>query len=145
MVKEIKKGQITILNAHGLTLEEKRSFYIESLQLLLKLRLEEKIKPLYLIIEEAENLKGEVLNQVVVEGRKIGIFVCLITTHPSELGGKVLSQMGYQIIGKTTDKEDIEYLANMAGTANASSDMALGEWIVNGISNNRPDFKVCLS
>ena len=135
--KEVRKGQMTILNAQGLSPEEKRSFYLESLQLLLKLRMEEKIKPLFLIIEEVENLKGEVLNQVVAEGRKIGIFVCLLTTNPSELGGKILSQMGHQIMGKTTNKEDIENLSNMAGAANVLPDLAVGKWIINRISNNR--------
>jgi hypothetical protein len=47
--------------------------------------------------------------------------------------------MGNQIIGKTTDKEDMEYLANMAGTANGSlPSLTLGEWIINGITANRP-------
>jgi DNA helicase HerA-like ATPase len=136
--KEVRKGNLTILNAQGLTPEEKRSFFLDSLQLLLKLRLEEKIKPLFLIIEEAENLKGAVLNQVVAEGRKTGIFVCLLTTNSAALGGKILSQMGYQIIGKTTNKEDIEYLSNMIGAANALPDLAVDEWIINGVSNNRP-------
>jgi DNA helicase HerA-like ATPase len=137
ITKEIRKGQTTILNASGLTQQEKRSFYTDALQLLLKLRLEGKIKHLFIVIEEAENLKGETLDRVVAEGRKIGMFVCLLTTHPTELGGKILSQMGNQIIGKTTDKEDIEYLANMAGTADSLSNLALGEWIVNGINANR--------
>ncbi len=135
---EVKKGQTTILNAKDLAPEEKRSFYLESMQLLLKLRLEEKINPLFLIIEEAENLKGELLNRVVAEGRKIGIFVCLLTTSPTELGGKILSQMGYQIMGKITNKEDIEYLSNMIGATNALPELGVGEWIINGISNNRP-------
>jgi DNA helicase HerA-like ATPase len=137
IAKEIKKGQTTILNAHGLKPQEKLLCFTEALQILIKLRLEEKSKPLLIIIEEAENLKGETLDQVVAEGRKIGLFVCLLTTHPTELGGKILSQMGNQIIGKTTDREDIEYLTNMAGTANSLSNMAFGEWIVNGISANR--------
>jgi DNA helicase HerA-like ATPase len=136
--KEVRNGQMIILNAQGLAPEEKRSFFLESLQLLLKLRLEEKIKPLFLIIEEAENLKLEVLNQVVAEGRKIGIFVCLLTTNPAELGGKILSQMGYEIIGKTTNKEDIECLSNMVGAMNVLPDLAVGEWIINETSNNRP-------
>jgi DNA helicase HerA-like ATPase len=137
--KEIRKGQVTILNAHGSTLEEKRSFYINTLQQLSKLRLEEKTKPLFVIIEEAENLKGEMLDQVVAEGRKIGIFLCFLTTHPTDLGGRILSQMGNQIIGKTTDKEDIEYLANMVSSTNISfSGLAFGEMIINGINSNRP-------
>ena len=138
LAKEIKKNQITILNAQGLKLEEKRSFYIESLQTLLKLRLEEKIKPLFLIIEEAENLKGSSLDEVITQGRKIGIYVCLLTTNPAELGGKILSQTGCQIMGKTTNKEDIECLENMGGTANTLPGLGLGEWIINGINANKP-------
>jgi DNA helicase HerA-like ATPase len=138
LAKEIKKNQIIILKAKGLTIEEKRDFYISTLKLLLELRLEEKTKPFFLVIEEAESLKGETLDQIVAEGRKIGIFACLLTTHPAELGGKILSQMGIQIIGKTTLKEDIEYLANMAGTSRVLSGLASGEWIINGINANRP-------
>jgi DNA helicase HerA-like ATPase len=138
IAKEMRKGQTTILNAYGLTQQEKRVFYTEALQLLLKLRLEEKIKPLLIIIEDAENLKGETLDQVVAEGRKIGLIVCLLTTHPTELGGKILSQMGNQIIGKTTDKEDIAHFTNMAGSTNGLPSLALGEWIINGINSNRP-------
>jgi DNA helicase HerA-like ATPase len=144
LTKTTKKGQITVLNAQGRALEEKRSIFLESLQTILKLRLEQKIMPQFLIIEEAENLKGETLNQAVTEGRKIGISICLLTTNPSDLGSKVLSQMGYQIIGKTTNKEDTAYLSNMAGTTNAPSDLAVGDWIIYGIGNNKPT-KVCLS
>ena len=119
-------------------IEEKRSYYIETLQLLLKLRLEEKINPLFLIIEEAENLKGETLDQVVAEGRKIGVFACLLTTHAADLGGKILSQIISQIIGKTIIKEDIEYLISMSGTTNALPSLGVGEWIINRLGDTRP-------
>ena len=138
MAKEIKRGQISILNGYGLSPKEKRSFYIETMQMLLKLRLEDKIKPLFLIIEESENLIGETLEQVISEGRKTGIFTCLITTNPAKLGGSILSQIGTQIIGKTTNKEDIGYLENMAGTSITLPDLTSGEWIFNGIIANRP-------
>jgi DNA helicase HerA-like ATPase len=144
LIKTLKKSPITILNAQGMALEEKRSTFLKSLQIILKQRLEQKIMPQFLIIEEAENLKGETLNQAVAEGRKIGISICLLTTNPSELGSKVISQMGYQIIGKTTNKEDIAYLSNMAAVTNAPDNLAVGDWIIYGISNNRPT-KVCLS
>jgi DNA helicase HerA-like ATPase len=138
VANEIKKEQVSILNAKGVTFEEKLSLFTEILEQLLKLRLEGKIKPLFLIIEEAENLKGGTLNKIITEGRKIGISACLLTTHPVELGGNILSQIGNQIIGKTTDKEDIEHLANMAGTKFALPDLAFGEWIINGINANGP-------
>ena len=138
LAKEIKRGQIAILIGYGLAPKEKRLYYNEALQQLLKLRLEDKIKPLFLIIEEPENLIRETLDQVLSEGRKTGIFTCLLTTHPAQLGGSVLSQMGTQIIGKTTNKEDIEYLVNMAGTSNTLPELTLGEWIFTGIIANRP-------
>ena len=138
LIKEIKKGQTTILSAQGFTLAERRLFYIEAIKTLLKLRFEGKIKPIFLLIEEAENLKGEILEEIVTQGRKTEISLCLLTTHPSELGAMILSQIGNQIIGKTTIREDLEVLANMAGTATAPPTLSLGEWIVNGISSSRP-------
>ena len=138
LATEIKKGQLTILNGYGLTPKEKRSLYTEVLQMLLKLRLEKRSKPLFLILEDAENYIGETLDQVISEGRKTGIFTCLLTTNPAKLGGNLLSQIGTQIIGKTTNKEDIEYLANMVDDANILPDLTLGEWIFNGIIANRP-------
>jgi DNA helicase HerA-like ATPase len=138
LIKELKRGQLTLLNGYGLSPKEKRSVYIEALQLLLKLRWEEKIEPLFVIIEESENLIGETLDQVISEGRKIGVFVCLLTTHPAQLGGNILSQIGTQIIGKTTSKDDIEILENFAGTASTLPDLNLGEWVFNGIITNRP-------
>jgi DNA helicase HerA-like ATPase len=138
IAKEIRKGQVTILNGCGFTPKEKQTFYNEALQMFLKLRKEDKIKQVFLIIEETENLIGETLDQVISEGRKTGIFTCLLTTHPAQLGGSILSQIGTQIIGKTTNKEDIQYLENMAGTTNTLPDLTLGEWIFNGIILNRP-------
>jgi DNA helicase HerA-like ATPase len=138
LAKEIKRGQTSILSGYGLSPKEKRSFFIEALQMLLKLRLEDKIKPVFLIIEESENLIGETLDQVVSEGRKTGIFTCLLTTHPAQLGGGILSQIGTQIIGKTTNKEDIGYLENLAGTSITLPDLTVGEWVFNGLITNRP-------
>jgi DNA helicase HerA-like ATPase len=138
LTKEIKNNQLTVLSALELTFEEKRSVYIETLNALLKQRSEDKTKPLLLLIEEADNLKGETLNHLVAEGRKKGIFVCLVTTHPGELGGQILSQMGIEIIGKTIAKEDLEALEYIGGTANALSKLGFGEWIINGINYNRP-------
>ena len=138
LIKELKKGQTTIVNGFGLAPKEKKSFYIQFLQQLLNIRLEEIIKPIFLVIEESETLTGETLDQVISEGRKTGIFTCLLTTHPAQLGGNILSQMGTQIIGKTTNKENIGYLENIAGALNSLPNLTVGEWIVNGINISRP-------
>jgi DNA helicase HerA-like ATPase len=139
LAKEIKTKQATVLNTQGLTSEEKQTFYKNTLKTLLNLRTEETIPPTLLIVENAENLKGEALDQIVNEGRKTGITLCLISTHPTELGGKILSQIGNQIIGKTTDKTDVEYLQNITNSVNgALPSLAVGEWIINSINASRP-------
>ena len=46
------------------------------------------MEPIVLVIEEAENLGGAVLDRALAEGRKIGIAILLLTTHPSELEAK---------------------------------------------------------
>ena len=137
--KEVKQGQITILNCQGLSAEDRHVFFLKYLKTLCKNRTDEKIEPFFLLIEEAENFKGETLDQVVAEGRKNGIAVCLISIHPVELGGRVLSQIGNQIIGKTTNKDDLESLSDMTGVdRNVLRHLAVGEWIINGINRSGP-------
>ena len=51
----------------------------------------------------------------------------------------VLSQMSAQLIGRTIDTEDLEYLKNMAGDKYALlPQLTRGEWIANGITLIRP-------
>jgi DNA helicase HerA-like ATPase len=139
LAHEIKKGRTTIINTRGLSPPERNSLINASLSALLKLRAEKEIEPFFLVIEEAENLKGEALEQIVSEGRKTGISLCLLSSHPTELGGKILSQMSNQIIGRVTDKTDLEYLSNMVQIVNGSlASLAVGECIINGVNHSRP-------
>jgi DNA helicase HerA-like ATPase len=139
LAKEVKPGQITVLNCQGLTMEEKSRSYTECLEALRKNRIDETLEPFLLVVEEAENLKGETLNHMVSDGRKNGIAIFLITTHPTELGGRILSQVSNQIIGKTTDRSDVDYLTNVtiAGSGMLPN-LVTGEWIVTGVNLSRP-------
>ena len=139
LAKEVKPGQITVLNCQGLTMEEKSRSYTECLEALRKNRIDETLEPFLLVVEEAENLKGETLNHMVSDGRKNGIAIFLITTHPTELGGRILSQVSNQIIGKTTDRSDVDYLTNVtiAGSGMLPN-LVAGEWIVTGVNLSRP-------
>ena len=139
LAKEVKKGQIVILNGQGLTAEERRVFYSNCLKTLWKNRTDENTEPFLLLVEEAENLKGETLDQIITEGRKNGIAIYLLSIHPVELGGRVLSQIGNQIIGKTTNKEDVEILASMTNVENGVLQrLGAGEWIISGVNRSRP-------
>jgi DNA helicase HerA-like ATPase len=139
LAKEVKKGQITILNGQGLTVEERRVFFSNCLKSLWKNRTDENIQPFFLLVEEAENFKGETLDQVVTEGRKNGIAICLLSIHPVELGGRVLSQICNQIVGKTTNQDDVEILSSMTSVdGGVLPHLSVGEWIINGVNRSRP-------
>ena len=132
-----KPNQITILNGQALTLKEKHAFFTNSLTTLAKARIEKTIQPFLLLIEDAENLKGEALEEIITS--KTGIATILVTSHPTELGGKTLAQMGNQIVGKTTDPTDIAYLRNMLNcTEEELLNLNVGEWVINGLNLTRP-------
>jgi hypothetical protein len=47
--------------------------------------------------------------------------------------------MGNQLLGKTTDRDDLEYLKNMAlEKSDLLPKLKSGEWIINGMSQKRP-------
>jgi DNA helicase HerA-like ATPase len=137
--ESIKANRVTIVNAAGLSIQDRKALFESCLKALLKSRLEAKTEPVFVVIEDAEDLKRELLEEIAHEGRKTGIRLCLLSTHPSELGGKVLSHMATQFLGKTTDRDDIEYLKNMARDAAALlPQLMVGELIINRIRTKQP-------
>jgi DNA helicase HerA-like ATPase len=138
LVKDLRRGKIAVLSGHGLTRQEKQALYSDTLMTLLLLKSEEKVSPLFVVIEEADNLKAAVLEEAVSTGRKIGLSLCMITNNPSALGGRILSQTSNQIIGKTTDKQDFECLSNITGGTLSSAMLMVGEWILCGINRSMP-------
>jgi DNA helicase HerA-like ATPase len=135
----IETNQITILNAEDLTPEEKQKALTHQMKILWKARLQKNTPPFLLIVEDAEKLKNETLEAIAYEGTKHGIALILIAKHPAELGGKILSQTSTQIIGRTTDKDDIDYLKNMTLEKTPHlPKLKQGEWIINGINTREP-------
>jgi DNA helicase HerA-like ATPase len=139
LTKTIKPNQTTILNAEDITPEEKHNTLTQYLAALWKTRQEKTTPPFLLIIEDAETLKNQTLEALAYEGTKHGIALILIAKHPTELGGKILSQMTTQIMGRTTDKDDLDYFKNMAMEKTALlPQLKQGEWIINSITTTRP-------
>ena len=135
----IKLNQITTLNTENLTPEEKQKILSHQLEEIWKAKLEKNTPTFLLVIEEPENLKNKTLETMTDEGAKHGIALILIAKHPAELGGKTLSQTSTQIIGRTTDKDDIELLKNMAlEKTPCLPKLRQGEWIVTGINIREP-------
>ena len=70
--------------------------------------------PIFIIIEEAHKFvppqhstyASAMVNKIAAEGRKFGIFLCLITQRPSKVDPDSLSQCNSQLIMKMTNPED---------------------------------------
>jgi DNA helicase HerA-like ATPase len=144
LTKTIKPNQITTLNAEGLTPEEKQGLYTHYLKNIWKARLEKTIPPILLVVEDAETLKNETLEAIAYEGTKHGVALILIAKHPTELEGKILTQTTTQIMGRTTDKDDLEYLKSMAQEKAALlPQLKQGEWIIDSLTTMQPT-KICV-
>jgi Cdc6-like AAA superfamily ATPase len=137
--RNVRPNQTTILLAGGLTLKEKRDLYNQHLTMLWKARLEKTAPPFLLIAEDAESLKGETLDEIAYAGTKNGATLLLIAKHPTELGGNILSQTTTQITGRTTDKDDLNYLSNVVGEKTALlPKLKRGQWIISSASTIKP-------
>lgn len=133
-------SRIMVIDGKDFSSEEKQRIFTNTVKTLWNLRADEKAEPFILIVEDPKTLEGELLEQIATEGEKIGITLILISQHPTEISRKILSQMSNQILGRTVDLEDLEYLKNM--TLEASHflpRLAVGEWIVNGITARGPE------
>ena len=90
-----------------------------------------------LIVENAENVSPQAIEEVLEAKGCFGVI--LLTSHPTLLGGKILSQLQTQIIGRTIDPQDIAYLQNMIlGSNQQLPSLGAGEWIINGLNIIRP-------
>jgi DNA helicase HerA-like ATPase len=138
-VKEIPKpkpSHITIITGQSQTLKEKNENLAQALTAMSKARVEKTTPQFLLIIEDAENLMGQLQEIVTV---KTGITTILITSRPTDLGPKILAQMGNQIIGKTADPTDIAYLkAILNCTEQEITILNQGEFIVDSLNKPQP-------
>jgi hypothetical protein len=136
-IKKIRQNQITIITAQDLSLTEKNETYASILSELARSILEKTNQPLLLIIEDADDLAPNVIQGLLSVKRNIAMV--LITCHPILLGGKTLSQIQTQIVGKTTDPQDLSVLRNIVGAGDEQlSGLHVGEWIINGLNMSRP-------
>ncbi|HUK85332.1 MAG TPA: DUF87 domain-containing protein [Candidatus Acidoferrum sp.] len=137
ITKKIKQSYVTIITAENFTVAEKNEYYTNILNALAKSRREKNAPPFLLVVEEAENVSLQAMEEIL--GTKNGISTMLVASHPTLLGGKVLSTMQNQIIGRTCDPQDLAYLKNVVAFADEQlPSLGIGEWIINGSNITRP-------
>lgn len=136
IIKKIKQSLVVTISGENLTLEEKSKSYSSILNILSNCRRQKTTPPFLLVVEDAENISPQAIRESLSFKNSAAI---LVTSHPSLLSGKVLSQVQTQIVGKTTDPKDIKYVKNMIGIAQEQLlGLGVGEWVINGLNVVRP-------
>jgi hypothetical protein len=135
----VQAGQITIFDANGIPDDERSNFFTCCAKALWQSRVEGTIDRFILVVEDSATIGAKTLEKIASEGRKAGVSLCLLSQHPTEIDKAVLSQMSDQLIGRTTDSNDLDYLKNMAGEKYALlPQLTRGEWLANGMTFVRP-------
>jgi len=136
IIKRINQNQLVAITGKNLMPEEKSKSYSRILNALAGNRRQKTTPPFVLVVEDAENFSEEAIQENL--SLKHGATV-LLSSHPSLLGGKALSKIQNQIIGRTTDPSDIEYFKNIFGkTSDQLLSLRVGEWMINGLNVMRP-------
>jgi DNA helicase HerA-like ATPase len=133
----VKRGQVLVLDAAGLSFEERRRLFSCCLSALWSHRTESSVVPFVLVVDEAESVEATLLERVASDGKKLGVSMCLLSQHPAGIGGRILSQMGIQVMGRMVDPGDLKCLG-AGGESAALPRLRTGEWIVNGLGLMRP-------
>lgn len=111
----LKPSHVSIVDLSGL--EDRAMNYIASriLQGAYQAAADETYEfPIFVVLEEAHKFvppqratyASQMVNKIAAEGRKFGVFLCLITQRPSKVDPDSLSQCNSQIIMKLTNPED---------------------------------------
>ncbi len=116
-IKElVKKGQITIINLRGVSIDLQQLVVQRIVSELFEKRKLGKIPPLFLVIEEAHNYIPEkettyaskIIRNVASEGRKFGFGLCVVTQRPARIDKNILSQCNTHIILRITNPNDLK-------------------------------------
>jgi DNA helicase HerA-like ATPase len=136
IVKKIKQNQLVTITGENLMLEEKNKSYSRILNVLAGCRRQKTTQPFVLVVEDAENLSPQAIQENLSLKNSATV---LVTSHPSLLGGEILSKMQTEIIGRTTDPKDMIYLKNVIGnTQEQLLSLGIGEWVISGLNVIRP-------
>ena len=136
-LRKINANRVTILTAESSTLKQRNEIYSSLLNAIASSRIGMTNSPLLLIIEDADNISLEAIEEILSAKDAFGVI--LLTSHPTLLRGKILSQMQTQIVGKINDPQDLAYLQNaISGSSAQLSCLNVGEWVISGLDIIRP-------
>jgi hypothetical protein len=137
LAKKARESRVIAITERNLPSDERSERCQRILDLLAKGRQEKRIGPFLLVVEDAESFPQKPIEKILA--LRGGVGALLITSHPSALGGKILSKISNYVIGRTNDPQDLAFLNNMAaGTDELLYCLGAGEWVINGLNIARP-------
>ncbi len=146
----VSVGKCTIINLRGVPAEVQEVIVYKIVNDLFNARKQGIIPPFFLVLEECHNFAPErsfgevksssILRQVIAEGRKFGLGVCVVTQRPARLDKTILSQCNTQIIMKVTNPNDLRSIsAGIEGitseTENEIINLHVGSALIAGIAD----------
>ncbi len=130
----VRSNQVTVLDAQGLTGEERRHCFSACVKALWDSRVNQRIPSFLLVVDEAEAMEGPWLARIASEGRKRGCMMCLLSQHPTQIESRVLSQVSTHVVGRLTGAQDLEYFSRLFIDPRILVALRRGEWIVTGVT-----------
>ncbi len=118
----VSVGKCSIINLRGIPQELQEIIVYKLVGDLFNARKQGNVPPFFLVIEEAHNYCPErsfgevksssILRQVIAEGRKFGLGVCVISQRPARVEKTILSQCTTQVILKVTNPNDLKSISS---------------------------------
>lgn len=152
-----KPGHVTIIDVSDITSLKKRQMLVSYLgHKLFQARMESRISPFVLVVEEAHNFAPEgvsregalsrnVIEKIAREGRKFHASLCLISQRPIQLSTTALSQCNTHIIMRITNPYDLDHIGRSSegltrDVLDVISTLRVGEALIVGEAVNYPIF-----
>jgi len=117
MKQLVRKGNASIINLKGVEPRIQELILAKIAKDLFNTIKLGEISPFFFLVEEAHNfcpergfgdaLSSQILRTIASEGRKFGLYLCVVSQRPARVDKNVLSQCNMQIILKVTNPNDL--------------------------------------
>jgi DNA helicase HerA-like ATPase len=108
---------LTVVDLSTVDSDFLRGIYIESLLYVVNTYMKSANKPLFLIVDEAHRFMGgkvaPLLSKLVVEGRKFGVTLVVITQHPLDLDPNIIGNSAYIVTFSIQEVNNLNYISRV--------------------------------
>ena len=108
---------LTVVDLSTVDSDFLRGIYVESLLYVVNTYMKSANKPLFLIVDEAHRFMGgkvaPLLSKLVMEGRKFGVTLVVITQHPLDLDPNIIGNSAYIVTFTIQEVNNLNYISRV--------------------------------